>query len=79
VAETTKIRIGLDGARELELEADDAEALRKTLLAGIDSDDAVVWVRDAKGNEYGLVTAKLAFVEIEGSESRSGVGFNLVE
>lgn len=75
----TKVRIGLEGARELELEADDADALRKAILAGMDSDEAVVWVKDSKGNEYGLVTSKLAFVEIEGSENRSGVGFTLSE
>ncbi len=77
MADTTKIRIGLEGARELELDTHDPEAVRSSLLAALEDHETIVWVSDAKGNQYGLVTSRLAFVEIEASPGPSGVGFNI--
>ena len=77
MADTTKVRIGLEGARELELDSADAASIRNALDAAVAAGDPVLWVHDARGTEYGLVTSKIAFLEIEGIDVRSGVGFNL--
>ena len=77
MADTTKVRIGLEGARELEFDVDDADEIRNAVAAAIESSEPVLWVRDAKGTEYGLITAKIAFLEIEGTDTSSGVGFTV--
>lgn len=77
MSDTTKVRIGLEGARELEFEVEDASEVRSAVAAAVDGDEPVLWVTDAKGTEYGLITAKIAFLEIEGADLSSGVGFNL--
>jgi hypothetical protein len=77
MADSVKVRIGLQGARELELEVDDADATRAAIEEAIDGGNALVWVSDAKGNRFGLVTDKLAFVQIDDGSDRTGVGFGL--
>ena len=70
-----KMRIGVEGARELELEVDDLEAAAASLEVGV-SDGSMVWLIDSKGDRHGIVGGRLAFVEIESSDDRS-VGFGL--
>jgi hypothetical protein len=70
-----KMRIGVEGARELELEVDDFEAAVTSLEAGL-SDGSMVWLTDSNGDRHGIVGGRLAFVEIESSSDRS-VGFGL--
>ena len=70
-----KMRIGVEGARELELEVDDFEAAVKTLEKGL-GDGSMVWITDSKGDRHGIVGGRLAFVEVEASSDRS-IGFGL--
>ncbi len=77
MADSVRIRIGLEGARELELEVEDAEAARTAIEEAIDGGNALVWVSDVKGNRFGLVTDKLAFVQIEDGSDRTGLGFGV--
>ena len=77
MAETTKVRIGLEGARELEFDVDDPGEVRTAVAAALADGESVVSITDARGNEYNLVVAKIAFFEIEASDPRGGVGFNL--
>lgn len=70
-----KMRIGVEGARELELEVDDLEAAVKNLEKGL-GDGSMVWITDSKGDRHGIVGGRLAFVEVESSDDRS-VGFGL--
>lgn len=69
------MRIGVEGARELELEVDDFDVAVASLEAGL-TDGSLVWVTDSKGDRHGIVGGRLAFVQIESSNDRS-VGFGL--
>ena len=75
MAENTKIRIGFEGARELELVVEDAADVRGTIEDGVAAEDRMVWLTDSSGHRFGLVVSKLAFVEIEGESGVSGIGF----
>lgn len=68
-----KMRIGVEGARELEIEVADLEAAAADLEKGL-SDDSIVWITDSKGDRHGIVGRRLAFVEVEEKSDRS-VGF----
>ncbi len=70
-----KLRIGVEGARELEIEVDDVKAAVSELEKGY-GDDSIVWITDSKGDRHGIVSRRLAFVEVEESSDRS-VGFAL--
>ena len=70
-----KMRIGVEGARELEVEVEDLDAAVASLEAGL-SDGSLVWLTDSKGVRHGIVGGRLAFVEIEEQADRS-VGFGL--
>ncbi|MBA2336529.1 MAG: DUF3107 family protein [Acidimicrobiia bacterium] len=72
-----KVRIGMQGARELEIEVDDAETIRTDVERAITDREDVVWVTDTKGNRFGLVTRKVAFVQIDDAADRTGIGFGL--
>ena len=74
MTDTTTVRIALEGARELELEVEDGDAIAKALEEGL-ADGGIVWVADSKGNRHGINIDKLAFVEVQGEEHSSGVGF----
>ena len=69
------MRIGVEGARELEISVDDLEAAVKALEQGL-IDGSIIWLTDSKGDRHGIVGGRLAFVEIESSNDRSvGFGF----
>ena len=70
-----KMRIGVEGARELEIEVDDIDTAVTALEAGL-TDGSMVWLTDSKGDRHGVVGGRLAFVEVEISSERS-VGFGL--
>ena len=69
------MRIGVEGARELEVEVDDLGAAVKALEKGL-NDGSIVWLTDSKGDRHGVVGGRLAFVQVEESSDRS-VGFGL--
>jgi hypothetical protein len=68
-----KMRIGVEGAREIELEVDDFDDAVALLEKGL-ADESMVWLTDTKGDRHGIVATRLAFVEVESSKNRS-VGF----
>ena len=70
-----KMRIGIEGARELEIEVDDLKAAAQDLESGL-AENTIVWITDSKGDQHGIVSARLAFVEIEEKSDRS-IGFGL--
>jgi len=73
--DTVKVRIGLEGARELEIDVEDGEATAATLEAGLAS-GGIVWVVDAKGDRHGVAVDKLAFVVVQADQTGGGVGFS---
>lgn len=75
MSDTKRVRIGLHGARELEFEVDDPAALQESARDAIRGDEPMIWVTDKRGHTFGIVTSKLAFLEVEGEASASGVGF----
>ena len=75
MANAGKLRIAMEGARELELDVDDIEAAVATLEAGVE-DESIVWLTDSKGDRHGVVGGRLAFVEVEETSDRS-IGFGL--
>ncbi len=70
-----KMRIGVEGARELEIEVDDFDTVVKSLEKGL-ADGSMVWITDSKGDRHGIVSGRLAFIEVETSDDKS-VGFGL--
>jgi hypothetical protein len=68
-----KMRIGIEGARELEVEVTDLDEATEALEEGL-AERAIVWITDSKGDRHGVVSTRLAFVEIEEETDRS-VGF----
>jgi hypothetical protein len=75
MADTIKVRIGMQMARELEFEVDDAEAMVKSLEKALGNGDALVWIADSKGHRHGIAVSKIAFLEVQGEEHPFGVGF----
>jgi hypothetical protein len=73
------VRIGLVySARELELElADDTdvEALRAQVANVLGDDDGVLWLSDKKGNQVGVVGAKVTYVHIGAGSDKGRIGF----
>ena len=75
MSDTTKVRIGLQGARELELEVEDPVSTGDTIEDAVAAGDGMVWLTDSLGHRYGLVVERLAFIEIETETGRTGIGF----
>ncbi len=73
--ETTKVRIGIESARELEIEIDDDTDFEKALEEALDKGDNVLWLTDIRGKRHGMLLEKIAFVEIDKPEERA-VGFS---
>jgi hypothetical protein len=74
MSDTVKVRIGLEGARELEVDVEDGESVASTLEAGL-AVGGIVWIVDAKGDRHGINVDKLAFVELQGEDAGGEVGF----
>lgn len=74
MSDTIKVRIGVQSARELELEVVDGDAVVKQLE---DAKDWMVWIEDAKGRRHGVVVEKVAFVEVDSAGGKTGVGFGM--
>jgi hypothetical protein len=72
---TTRIRIGLQMARELEFEVEDIDSVISQLESAMGKGDGPVWITDAKGHRHGIAAGKVAFVEVESDEKPGGVGF----
>lgn len=74
MSDTVKVRIGLEGVRELEIDVEDGDEVA-ALLENSLSSGGIVWVVDAQGDRHGINADKLAFVEIQGEDHAGGVGF----
>ncbi len=72
--ETLTVRIGISAARELELQVDDPSAVSAAYVKALEDGDAVLWITDTRGHEFGVSVAAIAFVEFERPQER-GVGF----
>ncbi len=75
MADTTKIRIGLTAAREIEVDVADAKAVSGQLEQAMVSGEGVVWIEDSSGNRHALAAASIAFFEVRSGSSNSGIGF----
>ena len=73
MANSGKMRIGVEGARELEIDVEDIDAAVAALEKGV-KDESMVWITDSKGDRHGVVGGRLAFVVVEASDDRS-IGF----
>ncbi len=72
-----RVRIGLSMvAREVEVDAEDGDALAVEIEQAMAAGEPLVWVTDRDGVRHGLATDKIAFVELEAPGPRSGVGFS---
>jgi uncharacterized protein DUF3107 len=75
MAETTKIRIGLTAAREIEVDVADAADVSKQLEQAMVSGEGVVWVEDISGHRHALAAESIAFFEVRSGSSNGGIGF----
>ena len=74
-----EVRIGVTYTpREIELEFGedtDRDALVKTIEEGLKG-DGVLWLTDKRGRHVGIPSAKVAYVEISGTNDERRVGFS---
>lgn len=77
MSDSTRLRIGLQGARELEINVDDPSGTRDAIEKAIDDGSPLVWLTDAKRHSFGVVVDKIAFVQIEGDKDGEALGFGL--
>jgi hypothetical protein len=75
MGDTTTIRIGLQSARELEIDVEDSDIAGETLEAAFADGERLVWLTDSRGHRFAIVVEKLAFVEFERDSGKSGIGF----
>lgn len=73
------VRIGLtQSARELEIDlGDDADAdqVAKIVADALAGEPPLLWLTDRKGRRVGVVTSKLAYVEVSSERENHSVGF----
>ena len=74
-SESTKVRIGIRAARELELDVADADGFVKRFEKAVGDGETVLWVEDAKGRRHGLIVASIVFVQVDREPESTGVGF----
>lgn len=77
MSDSTRLRIGLQGARELEINVDDAHGAREAIEKAIADERPLVWLTDAKRHTFGVIVDKIAFVQVEGEKDGEGLGFGL--
>jgi len=74
------VRIGVTySPREIDLElADDAdrEALRAQVDEALSDSSNVLWLTDRKGNDVGVPSAKIAYIEIGSTGDGRSFGFS---
>ena len=75
MSSTTKVRIGMTMARELEIEVVESDVVAEFEMA-VASGAPVWWLTDRKGLRRGIVVERIAFIEVESAEDRPGVGFS---
>jgi len=72
-----RVRIGLSMApREVDIDVEDGEAVAVDIEKALAEGQALVWVTDRDGVKHGLAVDKIAFIELESSDAKPGVGFS---
>ncbi|MDJ0791626.1 MAG: DUF3107 domain-containing protein [Acidimicrobiia bacterium] len=74
MSETFKVRLGIEAARELEIDVEDPEAVSTAFEKAVAGDEPLLWITDAKGHRFGVAVDSIAFIELEQPEQR-GIGF----
>ena len=73
------VRIGVTQApREINLELTDAadrDDLKSRVAAALSGASDVLWITDKRGNDVGVPSAKIAYVELGSAESTRKIGF----
>jgi hypothetical protein len=69
-----KLRIGMDGARELEMQVESVDDAVASLEKGLTDKEGLIWLTDDQGGRHGIVAARLAFVEVARASDRA-IGF----
>jgi len=74
------VRIGVTySPREIDLQLDDdvdREALREQVERILADESLVLWLTDRKGNEVGVPSAKIAYIEIGSAGEGRSFGFS---
>ncbi|MBT8166394.1 MAG: DUF3107 family protein [Acidimicrobiia bacterium] len=67
-----RVRIGLaDTGTDVDVDIEDADAFVTELQEAIDSDKSLIWVEDPERGRYAIAVGKIAYVHIEGEQTRS--------
>ncbi len=69
-----KVRIGIADSKVIEVETDNEMSFKKELEKAL-AEGGIAWLTDTKGQSVGIPAAKVAFIEIESSDSGPVVGF----
>jgi hypothetical protein len=71
-----KVKIGIAEAdRVIEIEVDEAGALKETLEEAFSGGPSVLWFEDIKHRMVGIPRDKIAFIEMESEAEGRKVGF----
>ncbi|MEN8234616.1 MAG: DUF3107 family protein [Actinomycetota bacterium] len=76
ITETVKVRFGMASTRELEIEVEPGHDITSEFEDALAAETQVLWIRDTRGHQHGIVLEKVAFIEIE-SARRRDVGFSV--
>ncbi|MBT8208309.1 MAG: DUF3107 family protein [Acidimicrobiia bacterium] len=76
MSKPVNVRVGMASAREMELKVDDGDKLATDFEKAVADGQPLLWITDSKGHRHGLVVSKVAFLEIENDEERTGIGFS---
>ena len=70
------VRIGIaETGREVEVEVEDRAGIVDRLEEAYANGSAILWFNDIKGNEVGIPTSRIAYVELV-TDGKSSVGFS---
>jgi hypothetical protein len=73
------VRIGVTQTpKEIEVDLGDGvdvDAIAKQIEEALNSEHGVLWLTDRKGRRVGVPSAKVAYVEVDGSHEARQVGF----
>ena len=67
-----RVRIGLaDTGADVDIDVDDVDAFVTELEGAIESGASLLWVEDSEHGRYAIAVARIAYVHIEGEQTRS--------
>jgi hypothetical protein len=71
-----RVKIGIaDADRVVEIETEDAEAIRTKFEGAFQNGTAILWFEDVKRRLVGIPREKVAFIEIDAPSAGRSVGF----